>query len=35
MSDLNGLLIKLGRTIDGPCAMCGNIAVVIGSSSGP
>jgi hypothetical protein len=35
MTDLLGLPIKLARTIDGPCAACGDIAIVIGSSVGP
>jgi hypothetical protein len=34
MTNLTGLPIKLERTIDGPCAACGDDAVVIGSSDG-
>jgi hypothetical protein len=35
MSALLGLPIRLERTIDGPCAECGETAVIIGSSAGP
>ena len=32
---LIGLPIKLQRTIDGPCAVCGETAVIIGAGAGP
>jgi hypothetical protein len=35
VTDLIGLRIELERNIDGPCAVCGDTAVVIGSSAGP
>ena len=38
MTDQNtliGLPIKLQRTIDGPCAVCGETAVIIGAGAGP
>jgi hypothetical protein len=35
MRDLIGLPIKLERTIDGPCAACGDAAVVIGCGAEP
>jgi hypothetical protein len=35
VTDLVRLPIKLERTVDGPCAVCGETAVVIGSSAGP
>jgi hypothetical protein len=35
MTDLIGLPIKLERTIDDPCAACGDTGVVIGSGAGP
>jgi hypothetical protein len=35
MTDLIGLPIKLERTIDGPCAVCGETAVIIGPGTGP
>jgi hypothetical protein len=34
-TDLIGLPIKLQRTIDGPCAVCGETAVIIGAGAGP
>lgn len=34
-ADIIGLSIKLARTIDGPCAVCGETAVTVGSSGGP
>jgi hypothetical protein len=38
MTDQNtliGLPIKLQRTIDGSCALCGETAVIIGAGAGP
>jgi hypothetical protein len=35
VTDLIGLPIKLERTIDGPCAVCGETAVVVGAGAGP
>jgi hypothetical protein len=35
VTDLLGLPIKLERTIDGPCAVCGETAVIIGEGAGP
>jgi hypothetical protein len=35
VTDLLGLPIKLERTIDGPCAACGDTAVIIGEGAGP
>jgi hypothetical protein len=35
MTDLIGLPIRLERTIDGPCAVCGETAVIIGAGTGP
>jgi hypothetical protein len=34
VTDLLGLPIKLERTIDGPCAVCGETAVIIGAGAG-
>jgi hypothetical protein len=34
-SNLMGLPIKFQRTIDGPCAVCGESAVIIGGGAGP
>jgi hypothetical protein len=34
-SILIGLPMKLQRTIDGPCAVCGETAVIIGAGAGP
>ena len=33
--DLIGLPIRLARTIDGPCAECGEHAVIIAAGAGP
>jgi hypothetical protein len=35
MTALFGLQVRLERTVDIPCAECGETAVVIGSSAGP
>jgi hypothetical protein len=35
MTNLLGLPIKLERTIDGPCALCGETAVILGAGTGP
>jgi hypothetical protein len=35
VTDLLGLPIKLERTVDGPCAVCGETAVVVGAGAGP
>jgi hypothetical protein len=35
VTDLLGLPIKLERTIDVPCAVCGETAVVVGAGVGP
>jgi hypothetical protein len=35
MTSLIGLSIKLERTIDGPCAICGETAVILGTGTAP
>jgi hypothetical protein len=35
VSPLIGLSVKTERTIDGPCAACGETAVLIGAGAGP
>jgi hypothetical protein len=34
-ANITGLRVRLERTIDGPCAVCGETAVVIGAGAGP